>query len=196
MRVQNQAYGNFRDFMCDIVDLISFHDTVQSRRKTTGGGMFRKGRNPEVLRRATIIMLVTAWETFIEDFLRIEFQKRSDASMTEAHVNQFNSEVATLNNPTSQKIIRLFNKFLAFTDITTAWILPNATPAEVRKKLDDLVILRGDLVHRGEKYHSRRKVSPEEMRAAKELVEGLAKLTASAFGVMEWEPHTTNNPSD
>jgi hypothetical protein len=72
-------------FMKDITDLIAIHDMVASRRvrersKNTPGEISKSGRNLDVLRRAGIILLITAWETFVEDLLRAMFLERLESA--------------------------------------------------------------------------------------------------------------------
>jgi len=78
VKALSKSFANFIGFMRDVSDLIEIHDLLISKRKIKAAAepVRRRGRNLDVLRRAGIILLVTAWETHIEDVVRSEFSAR------------------------------------------------------------------------------------------------------------------------
>lgn len=64
------ARVNFDFALDDVRILLRFHDS------TTGGGRGKPARDLEVLKRAGVILAVTAWETFVEDTLAREFRQK------------------------------------------------------------------------------------------------------------------------
>lgn len=64
------AGSNFDFALGDVKILLNLHDSK------TGGGKGRPVRELEVLKRAGVILAVTAWETFIEDSLEEKFRAK------------------------------------------------------------------------------------------------------------------------
>jgi RiboL-PSP-HEPN len=80
------ARVNFDFALGDVKILLSLHD------QRTGGGKGRPARELEVLKRAGVILAVTAWETFIEDTLEERFQAKIKAAQSPKDVEStFNS---------------------------------------------------------------------------------------------------------
>src|SRR5688572_9839884 len=69
----------------------------------------------EVLKRAGLIMAMTAWETYVEDRvveateLRLRFL--ADDSISRLIRTKLNEEIARLHNPTSEKTLELFRTY-------------------------------------------------------------------------------------
>lgn len=111
-------------------------------------------KNPdslEVVKRAGLVMALTAWETYIEDRIR----ESVDAQLRVLNGSRIGSfmdrrltlELKQLHNPSSEKVKRLFVEFLDV-DVTEGWRWSNHDPASARKMLDGLIIKRGEVVHR------------------------------------------------
>lgn len=64
------ARVNFNSALHDVRILLRFHDS------RTGGSRGKPARELEVLKRAGVILAVTAWETFVEDTLERQFRER------------------------------------------------------------------------------------------------------------------------
>lgn len=60
----------------------------------------------------------------------------------------FNSEVLAFNTPKSENIAALFKRYVAY-DIKAVWTWSGITSDEACSRLDELVSIRGALVHRG-----------------------------------------------
>jgi hypothetical protein len=63
-------------------------------------------------------------------------------------IEHFNEHIANFNTPNSRNIIDLFKRYID-SNIKTAWQWEGMKPDDACKKLDDLVKVRGALVHRG-----------------------------------------------
>ncbi len=108
----------------------------------------------EVLKRAGLVMAMTAWETYVEDRLSEAALGRLK-SISDTHVAGFVQarlieEINRLHNPTSAKTIQLFKDFTGV-DLTNAWTWNQMEASTARKRLDDYIKLRGDVVHRSRK---------------------------------------------
>lgn len=105
----------------------------------------------EVLKRAGLVMVLTAWETYVEDRVREEVVRRLQV-VNGSYVGKFvlgrlEEELRRFHNPTSEKTRKLFSDFLEV-DVATSWEWQHFDNARVKKTLDELIVKRGDAVHR------------------------------------------------
>lgn len=105
----------------------------------------------EVLKRAGLIMAMTAWETYVEDRV-VESAAHRLKSLPDAGVaaymrTRLEEEINRLHNPTAQKTIELFRDFVGV-DLSEAWSWNNFPPETVRSRLNNYLRLRGEVVHR------------------------------------------------
>jgi hypothetical protein len=105
----------------------------------------------EVLKRAGLVMALTAWETYVEDRLNEEVQIRLRA-VTGSAIGHFVSrkladELKRLHNPSPEKTKQLFMDFLEL-DVTAHWKWDNYSATDARKALTQLIAKRGEAVHR------------------------------------------------
>src|SRR5690606_16294045 len=105
----------------------------------------------EVLKRAGLVMALTAWETFVEDLLRETLESRLalvlDFPLADLVRGRLEADIKHLHNPNSEKTRRLFLDYLDI-DVTESWRWPGFEPSAARKNLDRLLKIRGDAVHR------------------------------------------------
>jgi hypothetical protein len=105
----------------------------------------------EVLKRAGLIMAMTAWETYVEDRVTEALANRvrslADDSIAAFIRARLNDEIRRLHNPTSDKTIQLFRDY-ANVDLTDKWAWNNFESRAVRERLNQYIKLRGDVVHR------------------------------------------------
>lgn len=107
--------------------------------------------NAEVLKRAGLVMALTAWETYVEDRVREELLVRlrviNGSPVGNFVLAKLEEELRRFHNPTSEKTRKLFQDFLAV-DVTAFWEWQHFDPAKAKKTLDELIGKRGDAVHR------------------------------------------------
>lgn len=105
----------------------------------------------EVLKRAGLIMAMTAWETYVEDRVveatNARLHHLAGSSIATFVKSKLNDEIKRLHNPTSEKTLQLFRDY-ADIDLTDKWIWNNFDAKTVREKLNQYMKLRGDVVHR------------------------------------------------
>ena len=105
----------------------------------------------EVLKRAGLIMAMTAWETYVEDRVTEALADRvrglNDDSAAAFFRTKLGDEIKRLHNPTSEKTIQLFRDY-ANVDLTEKWTWNNVDSRTVRERLNQYLKLRGDVVHR------------------------------------------------
>jgi hypothetical protein len=108
-------------------------------------------QNVEVLKRAGLVMALTAWETYVEDRITEAMNKRLSA-VAGSYVGEFilkklQHELKQFHNPTSDKTKRLFLDYLNL-DVTQGWTWANTDSEKAKKSLNEWIAKRGDAVHR------------------------------------------------
>jgi len=137
----SKAKGAFESSIKDAEDLLAHFDALPKP----------PPENAEVLKRAGLVMALTAWETYVEDRVLEEVTARLrvvDGSYVGKFVlRRLEEELRRFHNPASEKTRKLFNDFLEI-DVTAAWEWQHYDVAKAKKTLDELIAKRGDAVHR------------------------------------------------
>lgn len=142
----------------------------------------------EVLKRAGLIMAMTAWETYVEDRVQEAAEKRLsglvDSSIATFVKNRLDDEIKRLHNPTSDKTIQLFRDY-AGVDLTSKWTWNNFEPKLVRERLNHYMKLRGDVVHRsravGADTSVAHPVKKEDLERTISFLKELVKVSEAAL---------------
>lgn len=110
-----------------------------------------KEREPEELKRAALIMSLTAWETYVEDRVTEEISDQMrplEGSQVAKFVNTtLKKDLRYFHTPNSRKTQDIFERFLDV-DVTTGWAWPGYEPKTAKGKLDEWIKKRGEAVHR------------------------------------------------
>ena len=138
----------------------------------------------EVLKRAGLIMAMTAWETYVEDRVQEAALHRitalSDSSIGNFFQSKLDEEIKRLHNPTSEKSLQLFRDFSGV-DLTEHWAWNNYPAKTVREKLNQYMKLRGDVVHRSRTIQAGQNqahpVKKEDLEKAISFLKDLVKAT-------------------
>jgi len=138
------ALKNFELAMRDANNLLTCYDSLNAGEQPHA---------PEVLKRATLIMILTAWETYVED-LASEMLNSKFGILKGSHVGKFIQDqlsvrLKTFNNPDSLKTKRLFEEFFGI-DVTEKWEWNNYVPKQARTALNKWLKMRGEAVHRAQ----------------------------------------------
>jgi hypothetical protein len=146
--------------------------------------------NGEVLKRAGLVMALTAWETYVEDLVREEVSSRLrvvDGSYVGKFVHgRLNEELKRFHNPTSEKTKKLFHDYLEV-DVTASWAWQQIDSARAKKTLDELISKRGDAVHRSKQAAAGTPPAPhlvkrEELEKCIKFLKCLVEATDNAVG--------------
>lgn len=138
----SKAKATFESSIKDAEDLLVHFDALNKQPPPD---------NAEVLKRAGLVMALTAWETYVEDLAREEVQARLRAvngsplgKFVQARLDE---ELKRFHTPNAEKTKRLFLEYLEV-DVTVQWQWLHFDQQKVRKTLDELISRRGDAVHR------------------------------------------------
>jgi len=136
----SRASTTFAVAIEDASALLQQFDAVHKDNQNTG----------EVLKRAGLVMALTAWETCVEDRIAEAVTARLKA-VNGSPLGKFVPASSPRNSDGSRtrrpKRRRLFLDDLEV-DASAGWQCQNHDPASAHKTLDDLIARRGDAVHR------------------------------------------------
>jgi RiboL-PSP-HEPN len=142
MPKMNRAIQSFEFGIKDAEELLSHFDAINSNPPPA---------NSEVLKRAGLVMALTAWETYVEDKLLEEMNKKLGV-VAGSYIGNFvlkklQQDLKQFHNPTSEKTKRIFLEYLGL-DVTEGWSWSNYEPEKARTTLNAWIAKRGDAVHR------------------------------------------------
>jgi hypothetical protein len=143
----------------------------------------------EVLKRAGLVMALTAWETYVED--RVTEQVQASLKFVDgSHVGKFvlsrlEEELRRFHTPNAEKTRRLFQDYLGV-DVTSSWTFQHYDPPKAKKYLDELIAKRGDVVHRSRANNTKGPSQPhlvkkDELEKAIRFFRGLVDATDKAL---------------
>ena len=138
----SRAYQSFEYGIKDAEELLAHFDSVNANPPPA---------NAEVLNRAGLVMALTAWETYVEDRL-LEEMNRKLGVVAGSYVGDFvlkklHTDLKQFHNPSSDKTKRIFQEYLGL-DVTEGWSWANYEPEKARSTLNSWIGKRGDAVHR------------------------------------------------
>jgi len=142
----------------------------------------------EVLKRAGLIMAMTAWETYVEDRVTEAANLRL-AALTDETIRSFVSsrlkdDISKLHNPTSEKTLRLFKDYAGI-DLEQFWAWNHYDPAKVKEDLDAYLKLRGNIVHRARVVEpgppAEQPVTKQRLQKAISFLKALVRATEAAL---------------
>jgi hypothetical protein len=146
-------------------------------------------KNAEVLKRAGLVMALTAWETFVEDLVYQQVS-RNPQVVQGSHTGKFmqarlEEELKRFNNPASDKTRKIFLDYVGV-DVTKHWKWPGYEIGAAKKKLDDLLGIRGDIVHRSKEPDAGGPTKPhpvkrEDLAKAIRFLKSLVEVTDMAL---------------
>lgn len=138
----SRAISNFEFSIKDAEELLAHFDALNGKPPPP---------QAEVLKRAGLVMALTAWETYVEDRLLEEMDKKLNA-VAGSYVGNFVLKKLTLDlkqfhNPSADKTKRIFQEYLGM-DVTEGWQWANFDQEKAKATLNSWISKRGDAVHR------------------------------------------------
>jgi hypothetical protein len=151
----------------------------------------------EVLKRAGLIMAMTAWETYVEDRILEAASERlralADGTIAAFVQSKLDEEIKRLHNPNSEKTIQMFRDYAAV-DLSASWKWNDLDGKEIRKQLNHFVKLRGEVVHRSRAIlpgpPQAHPVTKNELQRLIGFLKNLVKATESALQSTGGKPVT------
>lgn len=148
----------------------------------------QNAENAEVLKRAGLVMALTAWETYIEDRVQeavgVRLRAVDGSPIGKFVASRLAEELKRFHNPTSDKTRKLFLEYLEV-DVCASWKWLNYDPSAAKRKLDELISKRGDAVHRSKPVTvgalSPHLVNRDDLEKAIRFLKGLVDATERAL---------------
>lgn len=171
----SRAYQSFEYGINDAEELLAHFDAINGNPPPP---------NAEVLKRAGLVMALTAWETYVEDRLVEEMEKKlgvvAGSYIGDFVLKKLNTDLKQFHNPTSDKTKRIFEEYLGF-DVTEGWCWANYDPAKSRTTLNRWIGKRGDAVHRSKPLNNGSPVAHlikrDELEKVIRFIKDLVKAT-------------------
>jgi hypothetical protein len=174
----SQSYQLFHTAIADAEKLISIFDQLPNQETR---------QQNEVLKRAALVMTLTAWESYIEAFLLEQLTKKicgiKGSFAGDFIQKKLDIEINRLHNPTSDKVKQLSQEFLQY-DLTEHWRWPGIEPAQARQQLNQWLNKRGDAVHKACASNDPKKphlVKRDDLDKAVRFFKELVRVTDGAW---------------
>lgn len=176
----SQAAQAFQESIKDAEELLAHFDAINKNPPPP---------NAEVLKRAGLILAITAWETYVKErageALQMQLKPEEETPAARFMTKKFLEETKKLHNPSTAKTQKLFVDYLGL-DVTKSWAWNGMENDKVKRRLDELVAKRGDAAHRSRaslrKSQSGHFVLREDLEKAVKFLRSLVERTESAFG--------------
>lgn len=176
----SQSYQLFQTAIADAEKLISIFDQLPNQEAR---------QQNEVLKRAALVMTLTAWESYIEAFLLEQLTKKicgiKGSFAGDFIQKKLDIEIKKLHNPAPEKVKQLSLEFLQY-DITEQWRWQNTEPTDARRQLNMWLNKRGDAVHNACASDDPKKphlVKREDLDKAVRFFKELVRVTDGFCGV-------------
>ncbi|WP_082648583.1 HEPN domain-containing protein [Lysobacter capsici] len=148
--VRSQAYRDFEHGIQDAQDLLDHYDKLNE-----------ESRPPpvaEVLKRTSLVMAITALETYIEDRMveaagRVIGVDPDGGRLARFYRSSLKQHLKQFHAPNVERVRKLFKTFLDI-DVTDGWNWNNYPPERARAELDKINQKRGLISHRSNRPRS------------------------------------------
>jgi hypothetical protein len=173
----SKSKENFDIAIQDSERLLEAYDTLNKDRVDN--------RDPEELKRAALIMTLTAWETYVEDRISEELSSQMrplKGSPVERFVSEaLQRDLKYFHTPNTYKTKQFFERFL-HVDITQGWAIAGQEIKGTCTRLDGWIKKRGEAVHRSvTNKQDTHLVSREDMRKCLSFFKSLVEATDRAL---------------
>ncbi|HEY8096207.1 MAG TPA: HEPN domain-containing protein [Methylobacter sp.] len=170
-----KASEAFNRSICDAENLLARFDAEKAP---------LNGKNGEVLKRAGLVMALAAWETYVKDRIRDEFdvwlQAVEGSPIGKFVRRRLEDDLKRFFNPNSERTRRIFHDYFEI-DITKEWAWDNYNNATAKKALDALIAKRGDAAHQANTAEhpsaEPHQVKREELEKGIRFLKGLVAAT-------------------
>jgi hypothetical protein len=145
------------------------------------------GKNGEVLKRAGLVMALAAWETYVKDRIRDEFdvwlQAVEGSPIGKFVRRRLEDDLKRFFNPNSERTRRIFLDYFEI-EITKEWSWDNYDSSAAKKALDTLIAKRGDAAHQANTAEhpsaEPHQVKREDLEKGIRFLKGLVAATEKA----------------
>jgi len=137
-----QSLSNFNQALSEAKQLFECYETLNLHESIAA---------PDALKKASLILTLTAWETYVEDVATELFYEQikiiKGSNLGAFAEKQLAERLKFFHNPNSKKTKNLFEEFFDL-DVTEQWSWNNVEPKDAREQLNEWISKRGEAVHR------------------------------------------------
>jgi len=141
-------------------------------------------RSAEALKRAGMVLALGAWETYVKDRIKEEFEvylRAVEGSLVGRFVQKrLKQDLKRFYNPNSDRTKLLFNDYFEV-DVTQGWTWNNYDIPQAKKALNALIAKRGDAAHQANTSSNPsctpHLVKRDELEKAIRFLKGLVEAT-------------------
>lgn len=175
--LSSQAYRDFQHCIKDAQDLLDHYDKLNAESSPPPVA--------EVLKRTSLVMALTALETYIEDRMleaagRVVGVDKDAGRLANYYRKSLEQNLNQFHSPSVERIRKLFKTFLDL-DVTEGWTWNNYSPERSRAELDKINLKRGRIAHRsnrpGADSSKRHAVTREDLKKHIRFVRDLVDAT-------------------
>lgn len=123
-------------------------DRIHTRLRT---GLAGRQHGLASLNRASVVISVSAWESYVEELMRESLQALRPLAAPPGNWPALSAfilgELGRFNTPNAQKVADLVNRCLGLGDVRTSWGWRNCTLPQAVALLDKALALRHEIAH-------------------------------------------------
>ena len=139
----SKAFQTFIHAIQDATDLLNHFDNLNIKPPPP---------EAEVLKRAGLVMALSALETYIEDRIveaanSVSGYGSEESILVKFYKSSLENDLKYFHTPSTDKVKAIFVKYL-YIDVTEGWIWNNYDPGRARSELNMIAKKRGDIAHR------------------------------------------------
>ena len=139
----SKAKDNFENAIQDAERILQAYDQLNN--------VEERAREPEELKRAALIMTLTAWETYVEDVIQerltTDLRTLEGSKVANFITSTLERELRYFHTPNAKNTKGMFERFL-HQDVTEKWTWIDSDADQARSKLNQWIKKRGEAVHR------------------------------------------------
>nr|NJM04146.1 hypothetical protein [Desulfobacula sp.] len=172
----SKSLQTFEHIIQDPIDLLNHFDSLNNKPPPP---------EAEVLKRAGLVMALSALETYIEDRIleavdTVTGIGNETSLLAKFYKSSLENDLKYFHTPSTEKVKNIFQKFLDI-DVTEGWLWNNYDPIRARKELNLIVKKRGDIAHRSWRpvvgQTAPHAVTREDLRKQIRFISDLVKAT-------------------
>lgn len=173
----SKAKDNFENAIQDAERILQAYDQLNQ--------VEGREREPEELKRAALIMTLTAWETYVEDIieerLTADLRTLEGSKVASFITATLERELRYFHTPNSKNTKGMFERFL-HQDVTEKWTWIDGDAEQAKSKLNQWIKKRGEAVHRSiNDTQATHLVSRPDMKKCLTFFKKLVETTDSAL---------------
>ncbi len=148
MHPVNLEYTSLRHFSKRLAELAALNDVPSDLAEA---GVGKESVKSRLVYASYVVMLVALWQAFWERLAVASFEafagRHADPESLDAQRMQLDEALKRFNTPSAANIDRLIRLSTGIPHVSNAWVLPDMSNAEIRRRLDAILHSRHRIAH-------------------------------------------------